>query len=320
MGTPALAAKCLLGLHQAGYEIPLVVTQPDRPKGRGRKLAFSPVKELALNLGLEIYQPEKLKHEAAIEMLRQYKPDLIVVAAFGQILPKAVLDLPPLGCINVHASLLPAYRGAAPIQWALLDGLSETGVTIMLMEEGLDTGPMLLQKSIAINKTMTGEQLYNALAELGTVALLESIPLWAAGKLTPIPQQAELASYAVRIERQHERIDWQLTAASLDRQIRTFYPWPGASTQWQDKEVKLLQAELLSAEASAAYLQGWQANHPDETWLPGMVLSLIRNQGIVVQTGEGALLVTRVQPVGKQPMDGASFVNGYRLSVGDKFQ
>lgn len=320
MGTPELAAECLEGLAKAGYEIPLVVTQPDRPKGRGQKLAYSPVKEKALELGLEVFQPRRVREASAIDILRKAAPDVIVVAAFGQILPKEILDLPPYGCINVHASLLPAYRGAAPIQWALLNGEKETGITIMKMDEGLDTGPMLFKKKMEITETMTGGQLYKALSELGSSALLEALPLWAAGQLIPEPQPNGNVSYAARLERSHERIQWAWPASRIMNQIRAFQPEPGAFTCWQGKEVKILSAEVLSTAAEAEMTLRFKEAMPNLEQLPGSVIGILRKQGPVIQTGEGALLLTRLKPVGKQPVDGASFVNGYRVEAGALFQ
>jgi methionyl-tRNA formyltransferase len=320
MGTPSLAACCLHSLAAAGYDIPLVVTQPDRPKGRGRKLVFSPVKEEALALGIQVFQPERLRDTESQRILRELAPDLIVVAAFGQILPKAVLDLPPLGCLNVHASLLPAYRGAAPIQWAILDGQKETGITIMLMEEGLDTGPMLMQKRMPISEEMTGEQLYDSLSQLGAEALIEAIPLWAKGQLQPIAQDDTQSTYAVRLERKHEKIQWERSSDQLRNQIRAFHPWPGAFAIWKDKEVKILAAHKVEPEERAGFVQALKEEKPELDIVPGLVLGIYRKKGPLVETGEGALLLTQIQPVGKQPMDGASFVNGYRVSPGDMFQ
>lgn len=319
MGTPKLAAVCLRGLVEAGYDIPLVVTQPDRPKGRGRKVVFSPVKEQALEYGLQVFQPESLREPSAYKVLQDIASDLIVVAAFGQILPKEVLDLPPLGCINVHASLLPAYRGAAPIQWAILDGKKDTGVTIMLMEQGLDTGPMLLQKKIKIPLDMTGGQLYDSLSELGTKALLEAIPLWASGQLKPIAQDDALSTYAERIERKHEKINWQKSSTKLHNQIRAFNPWPGAFAIWNDKEVKILAAEIADPEEISLFIKRLQEKEPEITLDPGRVLGIVRKKGPLVQTGEGALVLTQIQPTGKKLMDGPSFINGYRVSPGDCF-
>lgn len=320
MGTPELAAQCLDGLAKAGYELPLVVTQPDRPKGRGQKLAFSPVKEKAIELGLPVFQPRRVREAEAVEVLRQIAPDLIVVAAFGQILPKAILDIPPLGCINVHASLLPAYRGAAPIQWVLLNGEQETGITIMKMDEGLDTGPMLLQKKLRIPDTMTGGQLYDALSSLGSSALLEALPLWAEGRLEPVPQPAENVSYAVRLERNHEVLHWELPAPRLMNQIRAFQPEPGAFTYWQGKEIKILEAQILDPETERLLVKQWMEKQPERALVPGMVIGILRKKGIAIKTGQGALLVTCLKPVGKQPMDGGSFINGYRVETGDLFQ
>ncbi|MEL7623615.1 MAG: methionyl-tRNA formyltransferase [Clostridiales bacterium] len=310
MGTPELAAEALAGLYQAGYELPLVVTQPDRPKGRGQKLAFSPVKEFALSKGLAVFQPDSLKTPDALERILEARPDVMVVAAYGRILPPAWLEAAPLGCINIHASLLPAYRGAAPIQWALLNGEKETGITIMQMDQGLDTGPILLQRRLPIPGDMNFGQLYAALAQLGSQLLLEALPLWASGRLQAQPQPAEGGTYAVRLEREHEAIDWRKTSAEIHNQIRALSPLPGASAGLGGKEIKILAAQVLTLEELAGMTQEYE---------PGSILGSIRRRGPVVATGDGGLLLTFVQPVGKKPMDGWSWLNGSRLEAGQRF-
>ncbi len=315
MGTPELAAEALAGLYEAGYELPLVVTQPDRPKGRGQKLAYSPVKELALSKGLEVFQPDSLKTPEALERIQAARPDVMVVAAYGRILPPAFLAAAPLGCINIHASLLPAYRGAAPIQWALLNGEKETGITIMQMDQGLDTGPILLQRKLSIPEDMDCGQLYHGLAQLGSRLLLEALPLWADGRLQAQAQSAEGATYAGRLERVHEAIDWRKTSAEIHSQIRAFSPLPGASAVLGDKEIKILAARVLTAEELAEI-----APAAAKEYEAGLILGAARRRGPVVATGDGGLLLTSVQPVGKKPMDGWSWLNGSRLEAGQRFR
>lgn len=309
MGTPALAAHSLKALVDHGYQVTLVITQPDRPQGRGKKVGMSEVKSQALELGLEVFQPEGLKEPGVLERIKEAQPEVIVVAAYGKILPEEILNLAPLGCLNIHASLLPQYRGAAPIQWVLLDGQKETGISIMKMEKGLDTGPVLLQKKIAIPEDMDGGGLYQALTHLGAEALLEALPLWADGKLSAVPQKEEEASYAPRILREHERLDWRQPAQSLVNQIRAMGPWPGAYAHWQDKEIKIIKAKAISSEslAESTVKEGGQ---------PGTILAIPRKQGPVIQTGKGALQLIVVRPVGKNEMSASSYLNGNPMEVG----
>ena len=314
MGTPSLAAAALSGLHRAGYELPLVVTQPDKPKGRGQKEAFSPVKAFAVENGLPFIQPANLKEEDALARIGGASPHAVVVAAYGKLLPPAVLCAAPLGCINIHASLLPAYRGAAPIQWALLDGAKETGVTIMKMDEGIDTGPVLLREVLPIPEDMDYGGLYEALSALGARLLLEALPLWAEGRLTPQAQPQEGASYAARLTRRDEIIDWTQPAGAIRNRIRAFCPAPGASTHIGDKEIKIMDARALTDEEAGGLLANPVLPAP-----PGRILGMARGSGLVAAAGEGCLLVTQVKPAGKKTMDASSWINGVRLESGQCF-
>ncbi len=304
MGTPDFAVPTLKALLEAGYPIPAVFTQPDRPVGRGQKLAMPPVKALALEHGIPVMQPERLRGNAEmIAQLRDLAPDLIVVVAFGQILPREVLDIPRHGAINVHASLLPRYRGAAPIQWALLNGDSETGVDTMLMEEGLDTGPILLETRVPIPEDETSESLTRRLSEAGARLLLETIPRWVEGDITPRPQ-ADGSVYAPMIKKEMGILDWQKDARSLHNQIRALQPWPGTSTLLDGQMLKIGNAHVTSESAQGAE--------------PGTVLALTP-EGWHVATGEGVLLVTSVQVPGKKPQPAAEVARGWRsMRVGSR--
>ncbi|MCL1804905.1 MAG: methionyl-tRNA formyltransferase [Clostridiales bacterium] len=312
MGTPELAATALKALYDAGHELPLVITQPDRPKGRGGKPAFSPVKAYAGDKGIPIFQPDGLKDPLTLKMVAEASPEVIVVAAYGRLLPAAMLEAAPLGCLNVHASLLPAYRGAAPIQQVLLDGGAETGVTIMKMDEGLDTGPILLSEKLPIPADMDFGGLYQALSDLGARLLLEALPLWAGGGLKPQAQPAEGASYVERLGRRHEIIDWTKPAEAIRNQIRAFSPSPGAAAVYDGKELKILAARFPTAEETAALESG--------TGQAGEIVGLIRRAGPAVAAGEGYIVLTKVQPAGKKPMDGWSWLNGSRAEAGGRFQ
>ncbi len=305
MGTPEFAVPSLLALHQAGHDLPLVVTQPDRPKGRGRKLACPPVKEAALRLGLPVAQPVKVKEAAFNAQLQEIRPDLIIVVAFGQILPESILALPPFGCINVHASLLPAYRGAAPLHWVILNGEKETGITTMLMDKGLDTGAMLLTEKIGIGPEMTYGALHDLAAQKGSALLLETVDKWPKGLIKPVPQNSGQASYAPPLKKEHEWISWNADALTIYNQIRGLAPWPGAMTCYKGRPLKIRKAQIFPTnrqEASA-----------------GSVTAILRGKGFVVQAGQGSLLVQSVQPEGKNTMPSDSFINGYRLEVGYAF-
>lgn len=304
MGTPDFAAPSLQALAEAGHDILTVITQPDRPKGRGQKVTFSPVKEKALELGLPVYQPKKIREAECIAEIKRLQPDMICVVAFGQILSAELLAIPKFGCINVHGSLLPAYRGAAPMQRAIINGEAKTGITTMLMNEGLDTGDMLLQETVEIDPEMNFGQLHDILAELGAKLLLETVRLWPEQKLQAIPQDKEGASYASMLQKEDERIDWSLEAARIHNQVRGLSPYPGAYTVLRGQNLKIRGAGINEKDSRG----GEQA---------GKVLELKKGQGFVVQCGQGSLLVTEVQPVGKKTMSADSFINGYRLAVGE---
>ena len=304
MGTPTFAVNSLEQLTQAGHEIIAVITQPDRPKGRGKKLSPPPVKEKALELGLKVLQPEKVKDSIFIEKLQQLNPQVIVVVAFGQILPKAILDLPEYGCINVHVSLLPRYRGPAPIHWAIINGETESGVTTMLMDEGLDTGDMLLKARVLIDQNMTTGELHDRLAILGGQVLVETLEKLEKNLLKPEPQNHELATYAPLLTKEHEKIDWKKSAVSVHNLVRGMNPWPGAYTFIEDRRIKIKETRLKDK----LDLQGQ----------PGEVLA-ITSEVLWVQTGDKPLLITKVQPSGKNEMSVNDFVNGYRIKPGQIF-
>ncbi|MBR7021537.1 MAG: methionyl-tRNA formyltransferase [Lachnospiraceae bacterium] len=300
MGTPEIAATILERLLEEPYEVVLVVTQPDRPKGRGNTLTCSPVKELAVSRGIPVFTPEKLRLPENVEVVREAEPDMIVVAAFGQILPKSVLDIPRYGCINVHASLLPKYRGAAPIQWSILDGESETGITIMYMNEGLDTGDILLQKVVPIDAVETGGSLHDKLAETGAEALVEAIPGIIDGTLEPVPQGEMTTPYAKQLTKEMGRLDFSWDAEKLERYVRGLNPWPGTYTFRDGQMLKIWAAEVCDGSYEA---------------MPGTVVAVDKNS-FSVQTGSGALRVTEVQPQGKRRMSAEEYLRGYRLEQG----
>lgn len=292
MGSPDFALPSLRALTQH-YHIAGVVTQPDRASGRGRELKPPPVKTLALELGLPIIQPQKLREPEAMAQLQAWKPDLIVVAAFGQILKKDVLDLPRFGCVNVHASLLPRWRGAAPINAAILAGDEETGVTIMQMDVGLDTGPMLAKRSIRLNPDDTAGSVFQALSTLGADLLLETLPDYMDGKIIPQPQPEEGATYAPMLKKDDGRLDFFKPASELERRVRAMNPWPGAFMELDGAILKVHRAHVDAGNASA-----------------GQRL-VVQNQP-AVGAGGGILILDEVQPAGKKPMSGTSFLAGAR--------
>ncbi|MBO4668414.1 MAG: methionyl-tRNA formyltransferase [Lachnospiraceae bacterium] len=299
MGTPDIAAVILERLIKEPYEIVLAVTQPDRPKGRGHEMAFSPVKETALKHGIPVFQPEKLRNSEAVAEIEKAKPDMIVVAAFGQILPKSVLSLPKYGCINVHASLLPAYRGAAPIQWAILDGQKETGVTIMYMNEGLDTGDILLQKAIPIADDETGGSLHDRLAELGAEALMEALPKILDGSLKPVPQGEMTTPYAKQLTKEIGKLDFTQPAESLERYVRGLNPWPGTFTFLNGKLLKIWKADVTEL--------------PQDAGEPGSITD-INAETFTFVTADGGLRILELQPEGKRRMKTAEFLRGYHFT------
>lgn len=301
MGTPEFAVPCLETLLAAHHEVVAVVTQPDRPKGRGQKLAYSAVKEAALAHNLPILQPQKIKEPEFLAEMERLQPDMIVVVAFGQFLPKVLLDLPRLGCINVHASLLPAYRGAAPIHWAVMDGCAVSGVTTMYMDIGMDTGDMILKEEYTIIPDMTTGELHDALKIVGARVLRQTVQQLANGSAVRVPQEEAAATYASLLTRDIERIDWKRSAQDLHNQIRGLNPWPGAYCQYQDKVMKLWQSRLYDAAAV--------------TQQPGRIAA-ITAQGIVVETGAGLLEITEMQPQSKRRMAARDCASGYALTIG----
>ena len=298
-GTPDFSVPSLEALLAAGQDVVAVYTQPDRPAGRGRKLTPSPVKAAALAQGLPVFQPPTLRNEGAVADLRALAADLMVVVAYGLLLPQAVLDAPRLGCVNVHASLLPRWRGAAPIQRALLAGDGESGVTIMRMAAGLDTGPMYLLRPLAIAPRETGGGLSDKLATLGAQALVEALPGIADGSLIPVPQDDDLANYAHKLTKAEAEVDWSRPAVEIDRLIRAFDPWPVAQTSLEGVSLRLWGSELTDL-------------IPPPAALPGQVLAAGKG-GIEVSTGAGVLRLTRLQPPGKRPMSAAEFLNARHL-------
>ncbi|MBR3601348.1 MAG: methionyl-tRNA formyltransferase [Lachnospiraceae bacterium] len=300
MGTPDFAVGALEALVEAGHEVVAVVTQPDKPKGRGKEMQQTPVKACAVKHNIEVFQPIKIKTPEAVEVLKGYEADLFVVAAFGQILSKEILDMPKYGCVNIHASLLPKYRGAAPIQWAILDGEKETGVTIMQMNEGLDTGDMLTKVVVPIEDTDTGESLFDKLAEAGAKLLIETIPQIEAGTLEPEPQDDSLSTYAKMIKKEMGLIDWKREALVLERLVRGMNSWPSAYTHFQGKTLKVWEAEVETCEAQA---------------VPGSVVEVTKNS-IKVQTGKDLLVLKQIQLEGKKRMDVAAFLLGYKVETG----
>ena len=303
MGTPELAATSLSALlREPAFQVVAVVTQPDRPKGRDLKLQPSPVKQIALRAGVPVLQPVKARDEKFITELRPLQPELIAVAAFGQILPKAILELPPWGCLNVHTSLLPKYRGASPIQSALLNGDTETGVTIMKMDVGLDTGEILTQRSTPIHDEDNAATLHDRLAQVGAELLVQTIPDYVAEKIQPRPQQHELATQVAKIKKEDGRIDWQQSARAIWNRVRAFTPWPGAFT-------------FVPVQPQPQLLKIWQAGVASGRGTPGEILSADK-LGIRIACGEAALCVTSLQREGGRRMSAAEFLTGHPLKPG----
>ncbi len=306
MGTPELACASLQALIDApSLDVVGVVTQPDRPKARDLKLQPSPVKQLALTAGLPILQPDRARNEAFVEGLRALNPDLIAVAAYGQILPESILNLPPHGCLNVHTSLLPKYRGAAPIQWAILNDDAETGVTIMKMDVGLDTGDILTQDKTTITAEDTSQTLHDRLANMGAALLVKTIPDYVNGKITPRPQPMEGVSHVAKIKKQDGRIDWTRPARFIWNRVRGLTPWPGTFTE-------------LAGQSPLQVLKIWQASLAEGAGAPGEILHADKS-GVVVACGSGAIRVLTLQREGGRRMSAQDFLAGFPLRPGQKF-
>jgi methionyl-tRNA formyltransferase len=295
-GTPEFSVPALEALVASRHRVVAVYTQPDRPAGRGQQVTMSAVKQCAIKHRLPVEQPPTLKDNAAVERLSQYSADLMIVVAYGLLLPKNVLDTPRMGCVNIHASLLPRWRGAAPIQRAIQAGDKESGITIMQMEVGLDTGPMLLERVTPINARETGETLHDRLSTLGAEAVIEAIEAIAAGKSTPREQPKEGATYAAKIRKEEALIDWSKSAIEIDRHVRAFNPWPIAETRWNGQQLRVWETSLTEKQTSAA---------------PGTVITT-SSDGIEVATGNGTLQLTRVQAAGRKAMPAADFLRAHR--------
>ena len=303
MGTPDFSVGTLEALIAAGHEITLVVSQPDKPKGRGHELAPTPVKETALKHGLKVFQPKRLRDPETVKTLEETPADAIVVIAFGQIVPASILHMKKYGCINVHGSLLPKYRGAAPIQWAVIDGERESGVTIMQMDEGLDTGDMLLKGSVVLDEKETSGSLFDKLSALGASLCVEALEKLEKGELTPEKQGESPTEYARMLTKEMGELDFSRDAVTLERLIRGFNPWPSAYTRLGDKTLKIWAADVCEKK--------------DPKKQPGTVTEVAK-QDFTVACGEGALKITELQLQGKKRMDAAAFLRGYHLEAGMK--
>lgn len=305
MGTPDFSVGTLEALVEAGHEVVLAVTQPDKPKGRGGKMQYTPVKETALKYHIPVFQPKKVREPECIEELRKYQADVMVVVAFGQILPKEILEMTPYGCINVHASLLPKYRGAAPIQWAVIHGEKVSGVTTMQMDEGLDTGDMLLKTEIVLDEKETGGSLHDKLAQAGAKLLVETLQALKEQTVTAVKQGESPTEYARMLDKELGNIDWSRPAETIERLIRGLNPWPSAYTGWNGKVMKIWEAQVCMQDT--------------EPVPPGTVVA-VEKDGFLVKTGKGLLKVTALQIPGKKRMEAGAFLRGYPMEAGTVFK
>ena len=302
MGTPDFSVGTLQALIDAGHEVVLAVTQPDKPKGRGKAMQFPPVKEAALEHGIEVYQPRRVREPECVEYLRKFDADIIVVVAFGQILPKEILEMPKYGCVNVHASLLPKYRGAAPIQWAVINGEKVSGVTTMRMDEGLDTGDMIMKEEVVLDEKETGGSLFDRLSEVGAKLCVRTLKAIEDGTATYTKQDHEAATKTTLIKKQFGIIDWSKPAAEIECLIRGLNPWPSAYTYLNGKTLKIWAAAVKDEASDKA---------------PGE-LAEVAKHGVGVQTGDGILMLEEVQLEGKKRMSADAFLRGNALSEGMK--
>lgn len=301
MGTPDFAVGALDALCGAGHEIVAVVTQPDKPKGRSGRLSFSPVKEYALEKGIPVLQPLRIKRKEAVEELRGYPADVFVVAAFGQILSREILDMPRYGCLNIHASLLPKYRGSSPIQWAVINGEEKSGVTIQQMNEGIDTGDILYRRELRLSPQETGESLFNRLEKLGAEAIVETLSLLEKGELTPVPQEEAQATYTVMLDKAMGKLDFTKSAVELERLVRGLNAWPSAYTFLEGKQLKIWEAEAEDI--------------PTEQTAPGQIVRVEKDR-FAVNCGQGILWIRAVQLEGKKRMSTHDFLLGNAVSAG----
>lgn len=300
MGTPDFAVPCLEALVNAGYEVIGAFTQPDKPKGRGYALAPPPVKVTALEHNIPVYQPKTLRDGEALKILEELSPECIVVVAYGKILPKDILELPKYGCINVHASLLPKYRGAAPIQWSVINGESETGVTAMYMDEGLDTGDMIMKRSCEIGENETAGELHDKLSALGAQLIVEALKALENGSAKREKQDDSLSCYSPMLDKSLCQIDWSKSAQQVHNKVRGLSPWPVATSLINGKKVKIHQTLLSS-----------------DNGTPGEIISL---SPLTVACGSGSVIINELQLEGKKRMNSQSFLNGHKLNIGDKFE
>lgn len=300
MGTPDIAVPALEKIIEAGHEVVLVVSQPDKPVGRSKALKPTPVKECALSHGIEVYQPERIRAEESIAYLKKFEADVFVVEAFGQIVSQAVLDLPKYCCVNIHTSLLPKYRGAAPIQWAVLNGDLVTGVTTMRMDAGIDTGDIMMRQEVIVNEGETSGSLYDRLAIEGAKLIVKTLAALEDGTVVYTPQDESKATHTSKITKEMGSIDWNKSAEEIEHLIRGMNPWPSAYTKLDDKNVKIWKAKALSQDAAAN---------------PGTITEITKD-GIYVQTGEGTLAVLELQMEGKKHMTTDAFLRGYEVKTG----
>lgn len=300
MGTPDFAVGTLEALVEAGHEVVLAVTQPDKPKGRGGKMQYTPVKEAALKHGIPVFQPKKVREAECVEELRKYEADVMVVVAFGQLLPKEILEMTPYGCINVHASLLPKYRGAAPIQWAVINGEEVSGVTTMQMDEGLDTGDMIQKTEVVLAKDETGGSLFDKLAEEGAKLCVQTLKALETKTATWEKQGESTTEYARMLDKKIGNIDWSKSAVEIERLVRGLNPWPSAYTDWDGKVMKIWEATVSDAQTEEE---------------PGTIVK-VEKDGFYVQTGDGQLKVCALQIPGKKRMEADAFLRGYQMKKG----
>ncbi|MBD5445019.1 MAG: methionyl-tRNA formyltransferase [Lachnospiraceae bacterium] len=304
MGTPEFSVGALESIIQAGHQVLLVVTQPDKPKGRGKEMQMTPVKECALKYDIPVFQPIKIKTPEAVDKLREYDADVFIVAAFGQFLSEEILNMPKYGCINIHASLLPRYRGAGPIQRVILNGEKETGITIMQMDKGIDTGDMLLQCRIKIDEKETGDSLHDKLAAEGARLIVEALPKIEAGELTSVKQNDEESCYAKMLQKSMGKIDWSMSAEEIERMIRAFNSWPGTYTSYNGKTLKIWESDVCEKKMT-------------EKNVAVGTITAVESDAVYVKTGDKDLKITHLQLEGKKRMAVKDFLLGCKMKVGE---